>query len=70
MILAKICLGPGNHCCLVDPGAFSLKPGDRVIVEGMQKVRPGASVKAVPFDAGQKDGSGAVKTPQLPAKVH
>jgi len=28
-----------------------LAPGDRVIVEGMQKVRPGASVKAVPFDA-------------------
>ncbi|MCX5817398.1 MAG: efflux RND transporter periplasmic adaptor subunit [Proteobacteria bacterium] len=30
-----------------------LKPGDRVIVEGVQKVRPGASVKVVPFDAGQ-----------------
>jgi membrane fusion protein, multidrug efflux system len=29
-----------------------LKPGDRVIVEGIQKVRPGASVKVVPFDAG------------------
>lgn len=29
--------------------------GDRVIVEGMQKVRPGASVKAVPFDEGRKD---------------
>jgi membrane fusion protein, multidrug efflux system len=28
-----------------------LKPGDRVIVEGMQKVRPGASAKAVPFAA-------------------
>jgi membrane fusion protein (multidrug efflux system) len=28
-----------------------LASGDRVIVEGMQKVRPGASVKAVPFDA-------------------
>lgn len=26
-----------------------LAPGDRVIVEGMQRVRPGASVKAVPF---------------------
>lgn len=26
-----------------------LAPGDRVIVEGMQKVRPGATVKAVPF---------------------
>ncbi|HEX8042696.1 efflux RND transporter periplasmic adaptor subunit [Candidatus Deferrimicrobium sp.] len=28
-----------------------LATGDRVIVEGMQKVRPGASVKAVPFEA-------------------
>ena len=30
-----------------------LAPGDRVIVEGMQKARPGAKVKAVPFDAGR-----------------
>ena len=28
-----------------------LAPGDRVIVEGVQKIRPGAAVKAVPFDA-------------------
>jgi len=27
-----------------------LVPGDRVIVEGLQMVRPGASVKAIPFD--------------------
>jgi len=31
-----------------------LSPGDRVIVEGVQKVRPGAVVKAVPFDSGSK----------------
>ena len=31
-----------------------LKPGDRLIVEGSQKVRPGASVKAVSSDAGKK----------------
>jgi membrane fusion protein (multidrug efflux system) len=31
-----------------------LAAGDRVIVEGMQKVRPGVSVKATPFDAGRK----------------
>ncbi|PKN29370.1 MAG: efflux transporter periplasmic adaptor subunit [Deltaproteobacteria bacterium HGW-Deltaproteobacteria-21] len=32
-----------------------LAPGDRVIAEGMQKVRPGAVVKAVPFkEEGQK----------------
>ena len=30
-----------------------LAPGDKVIVEGVQKVRPGASVKVVPFDAGK-----------------
>jgi membrane fusion protein, multidrug efflux system len=28
-----------------------LNPGDRVIVEGVQKVKPGAPVKAVPFSA-------------------
>jgi membrane fusion protein (multidrug efflux system) len=32
-----------------------LAPGDRVIVEGVQKVRPGASVKIIPFDSGRKD---------------
>jgi membrane fusion protein (multidrug efflux system) len=26
-----------------------LKPGDRVILEGLQKARPGTPVKAVPF---------------------
>jgi membrane fusion protein, multidrug efflux system len=31
-----------------------LAPGDRVIAEGMQKVRPGAEVKVVPFDDGRK----------------
>jgi membrane fusion protein, multidrug efflux system len=29
--------------------AGGLKPGDRIIAEGMQKVRPGAAVKEVPF---------------------
>ena len=37
-----------------------LKPGDQVIVEGVQKVRPGAPAKAVPFGAGQPDSSQAV----------
>jgi len=31
-----------------------LEPGDRVIVEGIQKARPGAFVKVVPFVAGSK----------------
>jgi membrane fusion protein (multidrug efflux system) len=41
-----------------------LAPGDRVIVEGLQKVKPGASVKVVPFDAGN---SGEGKTAAPPA---
>jgi membrane fusion protein (multidrug efflux system) len=32
-----------------------LSPGDRLIVEGLQKVRPGAAVKVVPFED-RKDG--------------
>ncbi len=28
-----------------------LKPGDRVILEGLQRARPGTAVKAVPFDS-------------------
>lgn len=32
--------------------ASGLLPGDQVIVEGMQKVRPGAQVKASPFEEG------------------
>jgi len=39
-----------------------LAPGDRVIVEGMQKVRPGASVKAVPYNAGKR-GEGKAAAP-------
>ena len=37
-----------------------LNPGDQVIVEGVQKVRPGAPAKAVPFGAGQSDSPPAV----------
>jgi len=40
-----------------------LAPGDRVIVEGMQRVRPGAAVKEVPFDGG-KQGPEPAKTAQ------
>jgi membrane fusion protein (multidrug efflux system) len=41
-----------------------LKPGDRLIVEGIQKARPGASVKVVPFEAGQQASPDAAKTVQ------
>ena len=46
-----------------------LNPGDRLIVEGSQRIRPGGSVKVVPFDAGRKDGSGAEKTVQPAANA-
>jgi len=45
-----------------------LAAGDRVIVEGTQKVRPGASVREVPFNAGKKQdaqpGTAAPPAPQ------
>jgi membrane fusion protein (multidrug efflux system) len=41
-----------------------LEPGDKVIVEGMQKVRPGSPVKEVPFVAGQKPQVEPMKTAQ------
>ena len=41
-----------------------LKPGDRLIVEGVQRVRPGASVKVVAFEAGRKESPEAVKAGQ------
>jgi membrane fusion protein (multidrug efflux system) len=46
-----------------------LKPGDRLIVEGIQKARPGASVKVVPFEAGRKATPETVKTDQPAAKA-
>jgi membrane fusion protein, multidrug efflux system len=36
--------------------ASGLAPGDRVIVEGRQKVRPGASVRTVPYESGTQKG--------------
>jgi len=47
-----------------------LAPGDQLIVEGIQKVRPGASVKVVPFGGGGKDGPEAAKTVQPAAKTN
>jgi len=46
-----------------------LKPGDRLIVEGIQKVRPGTSVKTIPFEAGKQANPDAVKTVQPAAKA-
>jgi membrane fusion protein (multidrug efflux system) len=40
-----------------------LKAGDRVILEGLQKARPGTQVKAVPFGSGEDSTpAGAAKT--------
>jgi membrane fusion protein (multidrug efflux system) len=44
-----------------------LAPGDRVIVEGMQKVRPGAPAKVVPFEEGRKAGASPGKEAPQPA---
>jgi membrane fusion protein (multidrug efflux system) len=44
-----------------------LAPGERVIIEGMQKVKPGASVKVVPFEAGSEKNSGERKNTVPPA---
>ncbi|MGA6994045.1 MAG: efflux RND transporter periplasmic adaptor subunit [Candidatus Deferrimicrobiaceae bacterium] len=37
--------------------ASGLSPGDRLIVEGLQNVRPGASVNVVPLDSGGERGA-------------
>lgn len=47
-----------------------LSAGDRVIVEGVQKVRPGSSVKAVPFDAGRKNSPDVAKPNQPATKTN
>lgn len=49
--------------------ASGLAQGDRVIVEGVQRVRPGASVKVVPFGSGQKDSPEAGKKDKSSAKT-
>jgi len=41
-----------------------LAAGDQVIVEGLQRVRPGMPVKVVPFESGQRDGLAAAKAVQ------
>jgi len=46
-----------------------LQPGDRLIVEGLQRVRPGTSVKAVPFNPGGQEKAEAVKTGQAATKA-
>ncbi|MBI4767786.1 MAG: efflux RND transporter periplasmic adaptor subunit, partial [Deltaproteobacteria bacterium] len=47
-----------------------LKLGDRLIVEGLQRVRPGVVVKAISFDPSRKDSPGTPKMLPPPAKTH
>jgi membrane fusion protein, multidrug efflux system len=46
-----------------------LAPGERVIIEGMLKVKPGMSVKTLPFENG-KPNSGKMKNTAPPAKAN
>lgn len=45
-----------------------VKPGDRVILEGLQKARPGTPVKAVPFGSKPVETAPAAAAPAQPAK--
>ncbi|MFL6551039.1 MAG: efflux RND transporter periplasmic adaptor subunit [Povalibacter sp.] len=47
--------GFGNNVVITQ----GLAPGDRVVVEGVMKVQPGAPVSAVPFDAPPKQAASA-----------
>jgi membrane fusion protein (multidrug efflux system) len=44
-----------------------LAPGDRLIVEGLQKVRPGNAVKVVPFEDRKDSGEPVNPKPPSPA---
>jgi membrane fusion protein (multidrug efflux system) len=46
-----------------------LAAGDRVIVEGLQRIRPGADVKTVPFGAQAKDQQTSPKVDPATAKA-
>jgi membrane fusion protein, multidrug efflux system len=47
-----------------------LAPGDRVIIEGIQKVKPGASVKIVSSESGEKNSGKNNNTVPPPAKMN
>lgn len=47
-----------------------IKPDDRVIVEGIQKVRPGAIVKAVPFEESKTQPSASENTSKPAIKAN
>ena len=47
-----------------------LTPGDRVIIEGMQKVRPGMVAKVVPMSTAPAQGAGSAGTTQPSPAAH
>lgn len=47
-----------------------LTPGERVIVEGLQRVRPGAAVKVVPLEAEGTNAAKAVSTAQAATQLN
>lgn len=59
MRLIKVSRTVGDNW-LVEDG---LKPGDRVILEGLQRARPGTVVKAVPFGSAPGGGSAPPASP-------
>ncbi len=51
MILVKVCLGPGNKCCLADAGELELRTQDRVVMENEEGLRVGRVMGIFPeFD--------------------
>jgi len=44
--------------------ATGIKPGDKVIAEGLQQVRPGVAVSVVPFDGGKPGPENAAQPAQ------
>ncbi len=61
MPLAKVCLGPGNKCCLMDSGSIEVKVNDRVVVENDSGLKLGR-VKTVFADAEPQMFPGQIKS--------
>lgn len=61
MAIAKVCLGPGSHCCLVDSGTLEIRSEDRVVVEAENGLKLGR-VKVVFGDADPQLFPGQIKT--------
>jgi cell fate regulator YaaT (PSP1 superfamily) len=60
MALAKVCLGLGSKCCLLDSGEVELKPHDRVVLEGDTGLKLGR-VKMVFGEADPRLFPGVIK---------